>query len=139
MNGRRLAVWVLLSVTVTTLQAQQVADTVATAAPRSAKSPTTAGILSGAGAYVGVAGLGSFYAGNSGHGVRHLAIGLLTAAVAVSGIVTCADLDCSDTEGLLMVGGAVAYAANAVWSVFVAVADAHAHNRARSIGLRVEF
>ena len=129
MTYRHLRAWLLVPFAAATLQAQSVSDTVATVTQRAVKNPTTAGILSGAGAYVGVAGLGSFYAGNAGHGYRHLAIGLVTGGAAIGGVAACWDMDCSDATGLLMIGGLVAYAANAVWSVFVGVADAHAYNR----------
>jgi hypothetical protein len=129
MSVQRLARWLLVPMIATSLQAQSRLDTTAAGNEGSLKSSTTAGILGGAGAFVGVPGLGSFYAGNTGHGVRHLAIGLVSGGVAVGGVAACWHMDCSDGAGLLMIGGMVAYAVNAVWSVFVGIADAHAYNR----------
>jgi hypothetical protein len=134
MSIRPLARWLLVPMMATSLQGQARRDTTAAGNEGSLKSPTTAGILGGAGAFVGVPGLGSFYAGNSGHGIRHLAIGLVSGGVAAGGVAACWHMDCSDATGMLIIGGLAAYAANAAWSIFVGVADAHAYNRRPELG-----
>lgn len=86
------------------------------------KDPLVAGILSWL-----IPGLGSFYAGNSGHGVRHLVIAVGGYALLVAGA---ASDDClyGDSCGLLYAGAGV-IVVNAVWGIVTAVGDANAHNR----------
>ncbi len=90
------------------------------------KSPVLAGALS----FLVPFGTGSFYAGNSGHGVRHLVIG----GVALSGMVVSAvsmpDLcDAACTEfGVFMVSFGVFFL-NQVVGTIVAVIDANHFNR----------
>lgn len=87
------------------------------------RDPTLAGIMS----FI-IPGVGSFYAGNSGHGLRHLGIHLGSYVLIGAAAASC-DYDCSSNAG--MVGlGALALLANDVWSIFVAVNDAKAHNGA---------
>lgn len=93
------------------------------------KDPLVAGILSWI-----FPGIGSFYAGNSGHGVRHVLIevggfGLLIAGVAAAEdeILSTGDIQ-EGSEGLLIAGVAVLLV-NGVWSIIAAVGDANAHNR----------
>lgn len=92
------------------------------------KSPLLAGVLS----YL-LPGTGSFYAGNSRHGVRHLAIaaGAMTLAVSTG----CGsdqgwgDFGCPNRgRGTLFLVGLAAYGVNAIWSIVTAVEDADAHN-----------
>lgn len=87
------------------------------------KDPAVAGVLSFL-----ITGLGSIYAGNAGHGILHLGIGLGAYAVMMAGVNADACQygdDCSTAEI-----GAVLYLGNAVWSIFTAVSDAKAHNAA---------
>jgi len=99
------------------------------------KSPFLAGALSG----LLFPGLGSFYAGNSGHGVRHVAI----AGVALVGfIVGGFDDDCEvlgDGSGctLLFTSFGV-YVVNWGWSIVVGVSDANDYNRSlNTAGLQI--
>ncbi len=99
------------------------------------KNPTTAGLLSGTCLLFPVlpCGLGSFYAGNAGHGWRHLGIGVASYGVMVAGYVSgnCSNFGCEpEGAGLaVLVVGAIGYTANAVWSIIVAGDDARAHNQ----------
>ncbi len=102
--------------------------------PQGRKSATTAGFLSGVCFLLPVCGLGSFYAGDAAHGLRHLGIGVasfgtLVAAVASGG--NCGITLCGpEGAGLAVaIGAALAYYANGIWSIVVAAEDAHAHNR----------
>jgi hypothetical protein len=96
---------------------------------RGGKSPTLAAILS----WLVWPGVGSYYAGNSGHGTRHLAIGVAAAGVAIPLLVTCdndgfCDFD-NDTARLSVVAGLGAvWVANSIWSIITAVNDAEDYN-----------
>ena len=91
------------------------------------KSPLLAALLS----WIAFPGVGSFYAGNSGHGVRHVAIGVLTLGGGLTALaLACNDGDCGDGAGVVPALGLLGVAAaNAVWSILVAVRDAEAYNR----------
>jgi len=82
------------------------------------KSAVAAGVLS-----LWVPGMGSFYAGNTRHGWRHLGI-----HVASAGLVTAAcheGIDgCNGVGGI----GALALLGNFVWASITAVRDANAQN-----------
>ena len=95
----------------------------------SRKDPAVAGLLSFL-----LPGLGSFYAGNSGHGILHLAIGLGSYAVMYGGLNSDA---CQWEDDCAVAGvGAVVYLGNAIWSIFAAVSDANKHNRAAAPAAR---
>jgi hypothetical protein len=100
------------------------------------KEPLLAGVLSAI-----VPGVGSYYAGNSGHGTRHLliaggAMGLVLAGAtlwATETIDDCLSGDCGNSSGVgnaLMAVGYGAYIVNWAWSIGAAVGDANGHNRA---------
>ncbi len=94
------------------------------------KSPWLAGILSFFLPY----GTGSFYAGNNGHGIRHLVIGGATAVgMGASLLEACIDgFSVCDTDGTAYaIAGvfALGYLANWVWGTITAVSDANAYNR----------
>ena len=79
-------------------------------------------------------GTGSFYAGNSSHGVRHLVIGGTALAGTLVGLaIACDDgLEyCNENNGGFWVAGgfALVWAGNWVWGTIVAVNDAKAYNR----------
>ena len=99
------------------------------------KNPALAGVLS-----VLVPGLGSFYAGSTGHGIRHLAaVPIIIGATALG--LRGANKDDGETEAaelLVLAGGVGLLLANSVWSVVTAVGDVDEHNRMLSIG-RLEF
>jgi hypothetical protein len=91
-------------------------------------------------------GIGSYYAGNSGHGTRHLLIAGASGALAFTGMVLwaddildeCFEGDCrsSNEAGVgLAVVGMVAYTINWVWAAATAAGDAMAFNREHSNGL----
>ena len=133
---------VLLLVPPTATAAQQLAAQVVSpvtrsdenpvAAPQSTlsrKSPTLAAILS----WLVWPGVGSYYAGNSGHGTRHLLIGVAAVGAAIPLLVTCdndgfCDFD-NDTARLSVVVGLGAIAlGNSIWSIITAVNDAEKRN-----------
>ena len=93
------------------------------------KSPALAGVLS----WLIFPGVGSYYAGNSGHGTRHVVIGVGTLAVTVVGLVQASDDIVAGVvdEGSFTLAaiGLTAYFVNSIWSIVVAVGDASAHNR----------
>lgn len=94
------------------------------------KSPALAGILS----WLIFPGVGSYYAGNSGHGTRHILIGAGTLAVTIVGLAQASDdffADGTIDEGSFALAGIglTAYFVNAIWSIVVAVDDASVHNR----------
>ena len=98
----------------------------------STKSPVLAGGLSLVLPLFLVNGVGSYYAGNSGHGTRHLLIGFGSFGLMVAGLSTCAEggfLDCSGAEEASITIGLLAYLGNWVWSTVTAVLDAGATNR----------
>jgi hypothetical protein len=90
------------------------------------KSPTVAALLN----VLLLPGIGNFYAGNNGHGFRHLAIaaggGLIFALGAVDALIA-SDNGPRGGEGdaLLVIGGVV-LVGNSVWSIFSGISDARA-------------
>jgi hypothetical protein len=96
---------------------------------RGGKSPTLAALLS----WFVWPGVGSYYAGNSGHGTRHVLIGVAAVGAAVPLLITCdndgfCDFD-NDTARLsIAVGLGAVYLANSVWSVLTAISDAEDFN-----------
>jgi hypothetical protein len=97
--------------------------------PPSEKSPTLAALLS----WLVWPGVGSYYAGNSGHGTRHVVISAVAVGTAIPLLVTCdndgfCDFD-NDTARLsTVVGLAAVHVANEVWSIITAVNDAEDRN-----------
>jgi hypothetical protein len=88
------------------------------------KSPALAGLLN-----VVLPGVGNFYAGNNGHGIRHLALAVGGVAVMALGTVNEVDENPdSGGEGLMLVGGVV-FIGNWVWGIFSGIQDARAANR----------
>lgn len=92
-------------------------------------------------------GVGSYYAGNSAHGTRHVLIGVGTAAGAIVLLATCdndgfCDFD-HDTARLSVAAALGAgYVVNAVWGVITAINDAEAFNMniaSASVSLRPEI
>ncbi len=108
-------------------------DTLAHPRPVQSRGERSA-VLAGALSFV-VPGLGSFYAGNIGHGVRHLvAIPVVIGATVVG--LELADRDGGEAESAeyaVLLGGAVLLLTNGIWGIVTAVNDAQDHNR--SIGL----
>ena len=98
----------------------------------STKSPVLAAGLSLVLPVVFVNGIGSYYAGNSGHGTRHLLIGFGSAGLMLAGLSSCDDgfNNCSAE----WVGGigAVAYLGNWLWGTITAGLDAGEYNRRQS-------
>lgn len=99
------------------------------------KSPFLAGALSG----LLLPGLGSFYAGNSGHGVRHLAIaGVALVGVVVGAEQTGCSLEAGSSGCTLLDISLGVYVVNWVWSIVVGVNDANDYNRSlNTAGLQV--
>jgi hypothetical protein len=91
------------------------------------KSPALAGLLN-----VVLPGVGNFYAGNNGHGIRHLAFAVGGLALMAFGATQAADenleYDAVGGVGLALVGGVVFYG-NWVWGIFSGIQDARAANR----------
>ncbi len=85
------------------------------------KSPLLAGVLSWI-----IPGVGSFYAENSGHGIRHLAIQGVGVGLLIWGAVETDDIN--DIHAAVGVG-LVVVVVNGIWSIVVAVTDANAYNR----------
>jgi hypothetical protein len=102
----------------------------------SEKSPTTAGLLSG----LVFPGVGSFYAGNSGHGIRHHAIGLVSAAGIQAGSDNCGLVFSSPDDNCTLLGiSAGVFIINWIWSITSGVSDAKAYNvKVRQEGLQVK-
>jgi hypothetical protein len=90
------------------------------------KSPWVAGLLS----YV-FPGVGSYYAGNAGHGHRHLLItlGLVTLVLVP---LSSDETHDEDSPSPLLTAWTLAFVGNWVWSIVTAVQDANASNRAES-------
>ena len=83
-------------------------------------------------------GVGSYYAGNSGHGTRHLAIGVATAAGMFAAASDCNIFAESDSSCTLALVSALAFLGNAIWSTSVAVGDAKEYNQSlRTAGLHI--
>ena len=100
------------------------------------KSALLAGFLS----FV-LPGVGSLYADNTGHGIRHLvAIPIVVGATVVG--MQLANKDGGEAEAAeygVLLGGGVLLLANGIWAVVTAVNDAHDYNRALDLGpLQVE-
>lgn len=99
------------------------------------RSPLAAGMMSAV-----LPGLGSFYAGNSGHGVTHLAVAAASFAGMLAGNDSCQivfagpDSNCT----LIAVSGLV-FIGNWIWSMATAAGDAKEYNRSLYVaGLQVE-
>jgi len=89
------------------------------------KSAATAALLNA----LLLPGIGNFYAGNSGHGLRHLGLALGGSAVVVVGIgVWNADDDWERGDEIIWTGLAIV-AGNWVWSIFSGIEDARAAGR----------
>jgi hypothetical protein len=91
------------------------ATTAAGAPAADSKSPVLAGVLSFL-----IPGVGSFYAGNTNHGLVHLGIDLGAIVVMSAGFS-------GNNQGAADVGY-FAYIGNWIWSIFTAVGDANAYN-----------
>lgn len=127
------------------LQAQEAADTtkVSPEAPSTQqtvvfvadKSPFTAGILSAA----VFPGLGSFYAGNKGHGIVHLAIGAVSTVGVRVGADDCNLVFSSPDDNCTLLGVSLGvFVVNWIWSITTGVSDAKEYNRSlREKGLQV--
>ena len=114
----------------------QEANSTATVVVLNEKSPTTAGLLSG----LVFPGAGSFYAGNSGHGVRHLAIGLLAAAGLTVGSDNCSIVfDTGHNSCRLFWASLGVGVVNLVWSITTASGDAKEYNRVQRVQHGVEL
>lgn len=88
------------------------------------KDPTVAGLLSAA-----LPGAGSFYAGETGHGGRHLIIAGLSGLVFASSIGQCEPVF-GDSDTCAVAGvSAAAFVANWVWGILSGVEDARRHNQ----------
>ena len=100
----------------------------------STRSPALAAGLSLVLPLVGVNGIGSYYAGSSGHGTRHLLIGFGSIGMMVAGLSSCGEgfLDCSGAEDASITIGALAYLGNWVWGTITAGLDASEYNRRQS-------
>jgi TM2 domain-containing membrane protein YozV len=97
------------------------------------KDPTVAGLLSWF-----IPGLGSFYAGHSGHGIRHIAIHVGGLVLLVAGLAAATDDlvcdsfgNCNLEEGSFALAGVgyLVVLANDIWAIITAVGDANAYNR----------
>jgi len=86
------------------------------------KSPALAGLLN---AFV-LPGIGNLYAGNSGHGLRHLALTVVGGAVAFLGMHK---VNSTGDGEAWAVAGAVVLSGNWVWSIFSGIEDARAAGR----------
>lgn len=98
--------------------------------PPGMKSPGLAAVLNLFIPY----GVGNFYAGNEGHGVRHLAFGLGSVAVTLGGLAAACDdtfTFCDEeSAGFYVAGvGALGIFTNWVWGIVSGIGDAKAHNR----------
>lgn len=77
-----------------------------------------------------VPGAGSFYAGESGHGWRHLIVHLVGYGMVVGGTTSCVTAggeDCSEISGVAT-AGTVAVLGNWVWGMVTANRDAKVFN-----------
>ncbi len=98
----------------------------------STKSPALAAGLSLVLPLVAVNGIGSYYAGNSGHGTRHPLIGFGSVGLMVAGLGTCFDAFSNCSADWAIAIGAVAYLGNWVWGTITAGLDAGEYNRRQS-------
>lgn len=85
------------------------------------KSPLAAALLNG----LVLPGLGNFYAGNTGHGVRHVALAGVGFLVFGVGFVQAYEYG-SDDGGGLLAAGVLIYVGNWAWSIFSGISDAKA-------------
>lgn len=99
------------------------------------RSPFLAGALSG----LVFPGLGSFYAGNNGHGVTHLAVAGASFGGMLAGSSSCEIVFAGPDSDCTLVGiSAVVFLGNWIWSIFTGVNDTNAYNRSLSTtGLQV--
>lgn len=91
------------------------------------KSPVLAGALSG----LLFPGLGSFYAGDSPHGVRHAVIAGVTIVGMIAGSSECELFDQND-DCVVTGISALLFIGNWVWAIVVGVNDANDYNRSLS-------
>ena len=146
--GAVVLVSLLLAAPSTAQVLQAPTDDSVTVRPVARKDPGAAFLISFASGFALLPGLGSFYAGNSRHGARHLIIGFAATGAflaSLKGIYGCAYFNewCIDPQGawlVLTVAALFTYAGNYVWSLGTAVEDANAFNRrrraARTLGFR---
>jgi len=89
------------------------------------KEPLVAGLLSWL-----FPGLGNFYAGNSGHGVRHVIIEVAGLGLLVAGAAQNTDPNSLEVQGGgLIIAGLVVVVVNGVWSIFSSIKDVETYNR----------
>jgi hypothetical protein len=99
----------------------------------SRKEPVLGGLLSWI-----LPGLGSYYAGNSGHGTRHLVIWAGSIAVIVIGVSQTEDGFSTGSSDALILGGLAALVTNTVWAIITGVNDANAYNRQHNLASIVQ-
>ena len=99
------------------------------------KSPFTAGLLSG----IVFPGAGSFYAGNTGHGIIHLAVAGVSYVGLQAGIDDCDLIFGSPDDNCTLFGVSLGvFVVNWIWSITTGVGDAKEYNRSlRQRGLQV--
>lgn len=139
---RAVVVLVLLLSAGHSVHAQQVSQLVAVpgapGAPQEVqgkKSPALAAILS----WLVWPGVGSYYAGNSGHGTRHAIVGAAAAAGVIVLVATCdSDGFCDFDHDAVRLSAAIGFGAvwlgNSIWSIITAVDDAERRNASLSVG-----
>jgi hypothetical protein len=95
------------------------------------KSPFAAALLSWF-----VPGVGSFYAENTGHGIRHVAIHL--GGLGFLALQLAAEFPTSNSAANVA-GGVSVVVLNGIWSIITALGDANAYNRraAGTVGARL--
>ena len=96
---------------------------------QSEKSPALAALLS----WLAFPGVGSYYAGNSAHGTRHVVVGAVSLGGAIALLATCendgfCDFDHDAARLTVTIGLGVTYVVNSVWSIITAVNDAEDFN-----------
>jgi hypothetical protein len=80
--------------------------------------------------------VGSLYAHNTGHGIRHLAAIPIVVGATIVGLHF-ANKDGGEAEAAeygVLLGGGLLLLANGIWGVVTAVNDAHNYNRALDLG-----
>jgi hypothetical protein len=98
------------------------------------KSPFGAGLMSWL-----MPGLGSFYAGDSGHGTTHLAIAAGSFGLMAATADGCNLFGEDEPTCGVALAAALVFIGNGVWSIFTAVDDAKDHNRSlKSAGLELD-